>query len=170
MAGQALIERRLSRRDVLRQRCAEQGRAYESVLRTTLLVPTILAETAAGRQAKLDRLPPQLLGFFEQAGLVASPEEAIDRLKALVAAGFHRHGGAWRERRVVPAKGTERAAPPNEPLEALLERDESGDARALLALREALDADPSIWQRYGDLAALAQASLIALIAGENLRL
>ncbi len=79
------VQRKL---DVLRQHCAEQGRPYESVLRTTLFAPTILAETAAGRQAKLDRLPKQLLGFFEQAGLVASPEEAIERLKGLAAAGF----------------------------------------------------------------------------------
>jgi len=73
---------------VLRQHCTEQGRPYESVLRSTLFVPTILAETAAARQAKLDRLPPQLLAFFGQAGLVASPEEAVDRITALVAAGF----------------------------------------------------------------------------------
>ncbi|MBV9356085.1 MAG: LLM class flavin-dependent oxidoreductase [Chloroflexi bacterium] len=73
---------------VLRQHCTEQGRPYASILRSTLFVPTILAETAAARQAKLDRLPAQLLAFYGQAGLVASPEEAVDRITALVAAGF----------------------------------------------------------------------------------
>jgi len=79
------VQRKLG---VLRQHCTEQGRPYDSILRSTLFVPTILGETAAARQAKLDRLPPQLLAFFQQAGLVASPEEAVEQITALVVAGF----------------------------------------------------------------------------------
>jgi alkanesulfonate monooxygenase SsuD/methylene tetrahydromethanopterin reductase-like flavin-dependent oxidoreductase (luciferase family) len=74
--------------EVLRRHCAEVGRPYESVLRTAHFVPTILAETPAACQAKLDRLPPHMLAFFDRAGLVGSPEEAVQRLRGLVEAGF----------------------------------------------------------------------------------
>jgi hypothetical protein len=57
-------------------------------LRTTLFLPTILAETLAGCQAKLDRVPTPLRAFAGQAALIASPEEAVQRLRWLVDAGF----------------------------------------------------------------------------------
>jgi alkanesulfonate monooxygenase SsuD/methylene tetrahydromethanopterin reductase-like flavin-dependent oxidoreductase (luciferase family) len=73
--------------EVLRQHCVEQDRPYHSVLRTTLFLPAILADTAAGRQAKLERVPTPLLAFAGRASLIASPEEAVERLRGLVAVG-----------------------------------------------------------------------------------
>jgi len=55
-------------------------------------------------------------------------------------------------------------------LAALLGRAEKGDRSALPALREALDANPAVWQRYGDLGEQALASLALLAAGPNLLL
>ena len=55
-----------------------------------------------------------------------------------------------------------------EVLARLLKRAEQGDRAVLLQLRAALDANSSIWQSYGDLAAHAEASLIELAAGPNL--
>jgi alkanesulfonate monooxygenase SsuD/methylene tetrahydromethanopterin reductase-like flavin-dependent oxidoreductase (luciferase family) len=72
---------------VLRQRCAEAGRPSESVLPTGLLV-TCLAETAAAARAKLDRLPPQMVAFFEQLPVVGTPEEAMRRVRAVLDAGM----------------------------------------------------------------------------------
>ena len=73
---------------VLRHRCEEAGRPYESILRSTTISRLILAETEAGVQAKLDRLPKALLAFFEQTVLAATPGDAINRLQALVDVGF----------------------------------------------------------------------------------
>jgi hypothetical protein len=55
-------------------------------------------------------------------------------------------------------------------LAGLLKRAEQGDHSVLPELREALDAKAEVWQRYGDLAAQAEASLILLAAGKNLLL
>jgi alkanesulfonate monooxygenase SsuD/methylene tetrahydromethanopterin reductase-like flavin-dependent oxidoreductase (luciferase family) len=72
---------------VLQRRCAEAGRPYESILRTTHLT-LILAETQAGVQAKPDRFPKALLAFLEQIVLATTPDEAIKRIQALVDVGF----------------------------------------------------------------------------------
>jgi hypothetical protein len=55
-----------------------------------------------------------------------------------------------------------------ERLRELVARAQAGDASVLPALREALDADPSLWQRCGDLAAQAQAAWLQLLAGHDL--
>jgi alkanesulfonate monooxygenase SsuD/methylene tetrahydromethanopterin reductase-like flavin-dependent oxidoreductase (luciferase family) len=73
--------------DVLRQRCAEVGRPFESVLRTALS-GVFLAESAAAVQAKLSVLPPELVGFLEQIPLLGSPQEVVPRVRALLTAGF----------------------------------------------------------------------------------
>jgi hypothetical protein len=57
-----------------------------------------------------------------------------------------------------------------ERLQALVKRAEQGDESALPELRAALDANPWIWQRYGDLARQSQAAWLQLIAGPNLLL
>src|SRR5262245_35901484 len=54
--------------------------------------------------------------------------------------------------------------------QALVKRAEQGDESALPTLRAALDANPWIWQRYGDLAQQSQAAWLQLIAGPNLLL
>jgi hypothetical protein len=57
-----------------------------------------------------------------------------------------------------------------ERLQSLVKRAERGDESALPELRAALDENPWIWQRYGDLARQSQAAWLQLIAGPNLLL
>jgi hypothetical protein len=57
-----------------------------------------------------------------------------------------------------------------ERLERLVKRAEQNDESALPELRAALDANPWVWQRYGDLALQSQAAWLQLIAGQNLML
>ena len=70
---------------------------------------------------------------------------------------------------------TTSTAPPSETetlerLQSLVKRAEQGDESALPTLRAALDANPWIWERYGDLAQQSQAAWLQLIAGPNLLL
>ena len=58
----------------------------------------------------------------------------------------------------------------NEELARLLRRAEQGDRSVLPRLREALDADATLWKDYGDLALQAESSLIQLAAGNNVLL
>ena len=57
-----------------------------------------------------------------------------------------------------------------EQLRQLVERAEQGDASVMGELRVALDANPWVWERYGDLAKQSQAAWLLLIAGRNLLL
>ena len=57
-----------------------------------------------------------------------------------------------------------------ERLQTLVKRAEQGDESSLPTLRAALDANPWIWERYGDLARQSQAAWLQLIAGPNLLL
>jgi alkanesulfonate monooxygenase SsuD/methylene tetrahydromethanopterin reductase-like flavin-dependent oxidoreductase (luciferase family) len=73
--------------DALRQRCAEAGRPDEAVLATGLLVAS-LAESAPAARDKLNRLPPQMVAFFEQLPVVGTSEEAVPRIRAMLDAGI----------------------------------------------------------------------------------
>jgi hypothetical protein len=53
-------------------------------------------------------------------------------------------------------------------IRALLERARDGDRESLPALRATLEAHPELWRAYGDLAAHARRSWIALIGGQDL--
>lgn len=53
-------------------------------------------------------------------------------------------------------------------LEALLAKARQGDQACLPELRKALDAHPELWQRYGDLGAAIERTLIAEIVGDDL--
>jgi hypothetical protein len=55
-------------------------------------------------------------------------------------------------------------------LARLLARAEQGDRSVLPELRAVLDANADLWRHYGDLAAQAEAALIAMAAGSNLLL
>jgi hypothetical protein len=57
-----------------------------------------------------------------------------------------------------------------EQLRQLVERAEQGDASAMPELRVALDANPWVWERYGDLGRQSQAAWLRLLAGPNLML
>jgi hypothetical protein len=72
---------------VLRRHCETAGRPYESVLRTGLL-GMFLSESPAALQAKMEQVPPPLLGFFEQLPVIGTPAEAVPRVRALMEAGF----------------------------------------------------------------------------------
>ncbi|MCA1645626.1 MAG: LLM class flavin-dependent oxidoreductase, partial [Chloroflexi bacterium] len=72
---------------ILRQHCETVGRPFESILRTYEIVPTILGDTQAALEAKRQRVPPQLLTFAGLSAIVATPEQAVDRLRPLVEAG-----------------------------------------------------------------------------------
>ena len=72
---------------LLRERCAEAGRPYEAVLRTAL-VSLCLSDSPTALGAKVERIPPQLLAFFEQMNIIGTPELAAARVRGLLAAGF----------------------------------------------------------------------------------
>ena len=57
-----------------------------------------------------------------------------------------------------------------ERLQRLVQRAEQGDETVLGELRAALDVNPWVWERYGDLAKQSQAAWLGLIAGSNLML
>ena len=57
-----------------------------------------------------------------------------------------------------------------ERLQRLVQRAEQGDEGVLGELRAALDANPWVWERYGDLAQQSQGAWLQLVAGRNLLL
>jgi hypothetical protein len=57
-----------------------------------------------------------------------------------------------------------------ERLQRLVERAEGGDEGVMPELRAALDANPWVWQRYGDLGRQSEAAWLQLVAGKNLLL
>lgn len=82
----ATVEHKYS---VLREHCAALGRASESVLRVYQFVPVLLADTPAMLEAKQEVVPPFLraLNPGDSAGLIGTPEDAVQRIQSLVAAG-----------------------------------------------------------------------------------
>jgi hypothetical protein len=54
-----------------------------------------------------------------------------------------------------------------ERLAELVQRAQQGDMTVLPLLREALEADPSLWREYGDLAAQAQEAWLRLLGGTD---
>jgi hypothetical protein len=70
---------------------------------------------------------------------------------------------------------TTTTAPPKqeeilERLQRLVQRAEQGDESVLGELRAALDVNPWVWERYGDLAQQSQGAWLQLVAGNNLLL
>jgi alkanesulfonate monooxygenase SsuD/methylene tetrahydromethanopterin reductase-like flavin-dependent oxidoreductase (luciferase family) len=74
--------------EVLRRHCVDLRRDPESVLRTCHAGALLLAETEEAAQAKLAKVLAQTLSFFEQLLFAGTPEGAVQRLRALVEAGF----------------------------------------------------------------------------------
>lgn len=71
----------------LQEHCTAVGRPYASVLRIFHFVPVLLADTPAALAAKRERVPRELLALAGAAALVGTPEQAVGRLRPLVAAG-----------------------------------------------------------------------------------
>jgi alkanesulfonate monooxygenase SsuD/methylene tetrahydromethanopterin reductase-like flavin-dependent oxidoreductase (luciferase family) len=81
---QADVERKFA---ALRRHCADQGRRYDSVLRSHYTPLLVLAETHAALQSKMDtiRIPDRQL---HTVPLLATPAEAIKHYQALADAGM----------------------------------------------------------------------------------
>jgi alkanesulfonate monooxygenase SsuD/methylene tetrahydromethanopterin reductase-like flavin-dependent oxidoreductase (luciferase family) len=73
--------------DALRQHCEAIGRPYDSILRSYLNLPVILAETQEAAEAKVATMPPPLLELFRPSMLATTPDKAIAHYRGLVAAG-----------------------------------------------------------------------------------
>jgi alkanesulfonate monooxygenase SsuD/methylene tetrahydromethanopterin reductase-like flavin-dependent oxidoreductase (luciferase family) len=74
--------------DVLRARCQEQGRPYESVLRTHTTMPLFLAETDAALRAKLASVPQLTRERFAPSTVAGTPREVIPYFRTLVEVGM----------------------------------------------------------------------------------
>jgi alkanesulfonate monooxygenase SsuD/methylene tetrahydromethanopterin reductase-like flavin-dependent oxidoreductase (luciferase family) len=72
---------------VLDEHCAALGRPGTAVLRTYHHVPVLLADSPAALAAKRERVPRAIFAMAGAAALVGTPEEAVERLRTLVAAG-----------------------------------------------------------------------------------
>jgi alkanesulfonate monooxygenase SsuD/methylene tetrahydromethanopterin reductase-like flavin-dependent oxidoreductase (luciferase family) len=72
---------------VLASYCAELARPPESILRSHLSLPLVLAETPAAVVAKLDRLPAHVLDFWRSSLVAGTPAEVIAHYRGLMTAG-----------------------------------------------------------------------------------
>jgi len=73
--------------DALRGHCEAQGRPYDSVLRSHLTFPLVMAETHEALRAKLDSLPQGWLKMFGSSLIAGVPQEVITSYQALASAG-----------------------------------------------------------------------------------
>jgi hypothetical protein len=64
----------------------------------------------------------------------------------------------------------EQAVPTQGRIDELVRRAQQGDRSVMPQLRQILDSDPSLWQRYGDLAKWAQAAWLQLAAPKDVLL
>jgi hypothetical protein len=79
--------RRARKYEALRRHCDALQRPYESILRTYLDIPVVLAKTQSALQAKLDAIPVGVRTHFQSSTLAATPDEAISHFRDLAAAG-----------------------------------------------------------------------------------
>jgi alkanesulfonate monooxygenase SsuD/methylene tetrahydromethanopterin reductase-like flavin-dependent oxidoreductase (luciferase family) len=73
--------------NVLRSHCEAQGRPYDSILRSHLTFPLVLAETHEMLHAKLDNVPQGWLKMFGSSLIAGVPQEVISSYRALASAG-----------------------------------------------------------------------------------
>jgi alkanesulfonate monooxygenase SsuD/methylene tetrahydromethanopterin reductase-like flavin-dependent oxidoreductase (luciferase family) len=67
--------------------CEALGRPYESILRTYLDFPIILAETPDAVQAKVAAMPQEAQTFYQSSLLATTPGTAVIHYRALAASG-----------------------------------------------------------------------------------
>lgn len=72
----------------LRDSCAELDRPYESVLRSHVAMPLVMAETEAALAEKRRALPQDVLAWCGDALFAGTPEQTITYYRGLAAAGF----------------------------------------------------------------------------------
>jgi alkanesulfonate monooxygenase SsuD/methylene tetrahydromethanopterin reductase-like flavin-dependent oxidoreductase (luciferase family) len=73
--------------DVLRRHCEAQERPYDSIMRSHLTIPLVLAETHEALQTKLESLPQGWLKMFGSSLIAGVPQEVISSYQALASAG-----------------------------------------------------------------------------------
>jgi len=73
---------------VLKQHCAEIGRDYESIRRTTLIDDCVIAESEAGVLAKLTPEQRDNLAELRKSWLIGTPEQIRERLAEYEEAGI----------------------------------------------------------------------------------
>ena len=71
----------------LHNHCTAVGRPHGAVLRTFHFVPVLLANNQTALAAKRARIPQNLLAVAGTSALVGTPEQAVERLRPLFAAG-----------------------------------------------------------------------------------
>jgi alkanesulfonate monooxygenase SsuD/methylene tetrahydromethanopterin reductase-like flavin-dependent oxidoreductase (luciferase family) len=74
--------------EALRGHCEALGRPYESILRTQVAVPVVLAETPAAVAAKLAAIPERVRRGYASSTLAGLPEDAIAYYRGLAEAGL----------------------------------------------------------------------------------
>jgi len=73
--------------EALRSYCKTIGRPYESVLRSYLTLPLVLAETHQALRAKLDAISEDDLAFYRTSLVTGTPSEVIGHYQYLIDAG-----------------------------------------------------------------------------------
>jgi alkanesulfonate monooxygenase SsuD/methylene tetrahydromethanopterin reductase-like flavin-dependent oxidoreductase (luciferase family) len=72
----------------LRRHCDDLGRDYNTIARTQVMVPVVLAETRAALGAKLDAIPRHIRAGYESSMFAGAPDELITHYRALADAGL----------------------------------------------------------------------------------
>ena len=89
-AGSAFASEDVRRKlEALRGHCQSLGRAYEGILRTHVMVPVVLAETASALAQKLAAIPEQVRRGYASSTLVGLPEDAVAFYRELAATGLN---------------------------------------------------------------------------------
>jgi alkanesulfonate monooxygenase SsuD/methylene tetrahydromethanopterin reductase-like flavin-dependent oxidoreductase (luciferase family) len=72
----------------LRSHCDAIGRPYESVLRSYLSGPVVLAQTQQALRAKLDAVPEDARSYFQSCLISGTPDEVVAHYQSLIDAGI----------------------------------------------------------------------------------
>ncbi len=72
----------------LRGHCEARGRPYESILRTHVAVPVVLAEAEGALRAKLEAIPDQVRRGYASSTVAGLPEDAVAYYRELAEAGL----------------------------------------------------------------------------------
>jgi alkanesulfonate monooxygenase SsuD/methylene tetrahydromethanopterin reductase-like flavin-dependent oxidoreductase (luciferase family) len=73
--------------EALHSHCEAMGRPYESVLRSYLTLPLVLAETQHALRAKLDAIPEDDRISYQSSLTAGTPSEVIEHYQSLIDAG-----------------------------------------------------------------------------------
>jgi alkanesulfonate monooxygenase SsuD/methylene tetrahydromethanopterin reductase-like flavin-dependent oxidoreductase (luciferase family) len=74
---------------VLDRHCADEGRTANSVLRSHVTMPLVLAGTLAAANAKVDQFPDWVANTTRRVGVMGTPEDATAYYRALLDTGIN---------------------------------------------------------------------------------